>query len=116
MSSGHKILLGLFQLLSGAAGISAWVVTALLVVIVLYSLIRGNGPRLAERVRWFRFTTCVFLLAVIASGIGLIIDSSPMERVGAPGVWLILALLFGFFWLWARRHLRMRRRVEGVKA
>jgi hypothetical protein len=103
-SPSHQILLGLFQLLSGVAGIAAWVVTALLVLIVLYSLIRGNGPRLAERVRWFRFITCAFLLAVIAGGIALIIDSSPMERVGAPGVWLILALLFGFLWLWASRQ------------
>jgi hypothetical protein len=103
-SASHKILLGLFQILSGLASLSAWVVTLFVVGIVLYSLIRGPGLRLAERIKWFRFITCAFLLAVIAYGIALLIDSSPIEHVGAPAVWLVLALLFGFLWFWAKRQ------------
>lgn len=111
-SPGMMIVRGLIMLATGFASMSAMGAIFLLLI----RLVRApRGERIRQTENVIGFIACAYVVAVVGYGVSTAMATPDDSQVrGTPGLWVVLALLFGVLWF-ALRSMKPSRKSHSSK-
>lgn len=106
------IVQGSIQILSGLAAMSA---AGGILFLFFRILITRRGRRAERTEKVVAFIAAAYVVAVVAGRVAAAMAPPEAAGRGVPGVWMLLAILFGFLWYVLRRE-RMAQQARNAKA